>query len=132
MYLRFATSTKIDGSTAREGFFGAAYELKEQSATDPHALRQLEDLLAWFRQNLSIPPRFNRSKSKGFYRRTATQGISWFKPTAKEHLAKGFELATLLVGNGYPIEVLKSTNPGYVVYEDEYQLVAEPFSDTIS
>jgi hypothetical protein len=36
----------------------------------------------------------------------------------------------LLEENGYPVDVLKSKRLGYILFEDEYQIVAEPFSDT--
>lgn len=130
MFLRFVRSKFIDGTHAREGFFGAAYELKCQRDVDQHTLDQLEDTLAWFRQNLAIPPRFNLSRSKGFYRKATTQGLSWFKPTAKDHLERAFDLAALLAQHGHHVEIIKSSRLGYVVYEDEYQIVAEPFSDT--
>ncbi|RWN46688.1 MAG: hypothetical protein E5Y04_27165 [Mesorhizobium sp.] len=130
MFLRFVRSNAIKGTHAREGFFGAAYELRGQPDVDRHTLDQLEDRLAWFRQNLAIPPRFNLSRSKGFYRRETTQGLSWFKPTATEHLARAFDLAALLARHGHHVDVMKSSRLGYVVYEDEYQIVAEPFSDT--
>ncbi|ESY72229.1 hypothetical protein NKJ90_05330 [Mesorhizobium sp. M0051] len=130
MFLRFVRSKIIKGTHAREGFFGAAYELRGQPDVDRHTLDQLEDNLAWFRQNLAIPPRFNLSRSKGFYRRETTQGLSWFKPTATEHLARAFDLTGLLAHHGHHVEVMKSARLGYVVYEDEYQIVAEPFSDS--
>lgn len=43
--------------------------------------------LTRFEKNLETPTRFNRTKSKGFYRRT-TRGIAWFKDTASDHLAR--------------------------------------------
>lgn len=95
----------------------------------PETAKQLEDLLDWFRKNLSIPTSFTRTKSKGYYRRD-TFGISWFKPTSKQHIEQSFELIALLELNGYPIEILKTKRVGYVVYEDDVQIVAEPFSDT--
>ena len=58
--------------------------------------------------------------------------MSWFKPTAREHIAKAFELKSILDDNGYFIEVLKEDRIGFVVYEDEHQIVAEPFSETIT
>jgi hypothetical protein len=36
----------------------------------------------------------------------------------------------LLQENGYPIEIIRAERVGYIVYEDEQQVVAEPFSDT--
>ena len=119
MLLRFVRSTTVEGTKAREGFFAAAYELKEKSDTDPLVLERLDRLLGWFRQNLVVPARFNRSKSKGFYRRKNTRGLSWFKPDAQTHLSKAFELAELLLECGYDVEVLKSARPGYVIYEDD-------------
>ncbi|MEQ1954532.1 hypothetical protein [Mesorhizobium sp. CN2-181] len=131
MFHRFARSNRVDGMHAREGFFSAAYEIMDQPNLDRQTLDRLNESLLWFRQNLPVPARFNRSKSKGFYRKTATRGLSWFKPTAKEHLAKAFALAALLEENGHVVEVLRTSRPGYIVYEDEYQVVAEPFSDSL-
>lgn len=57
-------------------------------------------------------------------------GLSWFKPTAEQHIQKAHELAAILSELGFVIEILKTDRPGYIVYEDEFQIVAEPFSDT--
>jgi hypothetical protein len=57
------------------------------------------------------------------------RAISWFKDSATEHLARVRELVTILETHGVPVRMLKAQRVGYVVYEDEYQEVAEPFSD---
>lgn len=129
MYLRFVMARKVDGSAARAGFFVAAYELARRDEIDAETRRRAEEMLAWYRKHLPIPKRFNRTTSKGRSPRSGI-AISWFKPTAAEHLVKAHEMAALLSENGYPIDILKSSNPGYVTYEDDYQVVAEPFSDT--
>ncbi|MCJ8053514.1 hypothetical protein GB928_016755 [Shinella curvata] len=90
----------------------------------------MEGILAWFRVRLPIPERFNKSTSKGAWRSQATAGLSWFKEDAKPAIEKAFELVSLLADYGYPIEVLWTERPGFVVYEDEQQIVAEPFYDT--
>jgi hypothetical protein len=36
-----------------------------------------------------------------------------------------WEIASLLKECGIPVRMLRSTNPGKVVYEDEYQVVVE-------
>ncbi|MFT6426269.1 MAG: hypothetical protein ACJAYH_001966 [Celeribacter sp.] len=82
------------------------------------------------RDRSKVPERFSKSTSKGAADRDA-KGLSWFKPTAKEHIAKAFELKAILEENGYAIEVLKESRIGYVTFEDEFQIVAEPFSDTL-
>ena len=40
------------------------------------------------------------------------------------------ELAAMLDQHSLAVRVLTTSKPGYVVYEDEYQVLAEPFSDT--
>ena len=40
------------------------------------------------------------------------------------------QLVALLERNGVRILALRTKRPGYVVYEDDFQVVAEPFTDT--
>jgi hypothetical protein len=129
-YIRFVCNKKIYGSKAREGFFCAAYELQSNEFIDKIALSQVDECLSWFKLNLPIPDRFNRSASKGAWRRETTAGLSWFKEDAIIVIKKSFELANILRENGFAIEVLKTERPGYIFYEDEQQTVAEPFFDT--
>jgi hypothetical protein len=129
MFLRFVMQKPISGSGAREGIFAAAYNLKRSgrltSVDDDH----LTELLEWFKENLAVPTRFNRTTSKGYYRR-ATAGIAWFKSSATRHLERIHELAELLDRYDARSEIVKSERPGYVIYEDDAQIIAEPFRDT--
>ena len=109
-----------------EGVFGAAYELRDGTLISASDRQSLEDLLAWFKANLAIPARFNSSKSKGYYRRR-TAGRSWLKPTAGEHIVKMRALIVILENNGYQVSQIITDRPGYVVFEDDHQVVAEPF-----
>ena len=128
-FIRFVRPNSLKVSNAREGFFCAAYELKRRDVLDDNTSAYLLELLEWFTQNLRTPQKFNRSKSKGSeYRNTA--GLSWFKEGAAIFINRSYELVSLLQEHGYPIEVLRTERVGYIVYEDEYQVVAEPFSDT--
>lgn len=129
MFIRFVRPNKVETMAAREGFFCAAYEMRNDPDLNPHIADQLEVLLAWFRENLTIPVKFNKSKSKGSWRRDA-KGLSWFKEDATDAIRKSFELIRLLEESGYIVEIIRCERVGYVVYEDENQIVAEPFSDT--
>lgn len=130
-YIRFVRPKLIKDQASREGFFCAAYELRASVDIDHHIATQIDDLLMWFedQENLAKPHRFGRSTSRGHYRRN-TKGISWYKDTASAVIEKSFALVQLLADNGYPIEVIRTARPGYIIYEDEQQIVAEPFSDT--
>ncbi|WP_208350814.1 hypothetical protein [Pseudaestuariivita rosea] len=129
MYLRFVCADKVGGLAHRSGILTAAYELQHSSDLDQVTAERLEQLLEYFRSNVSVPERFNRTKSKGYYRRN-TKGLSWFKPDAHEPIAKAFELKSLLEENGLIIDIVRSDKVGYILYEDSVQVVAEPFSDT--
>ena len=83
--------------------------------------------MSWFKDNLAVPQRFNRSKSNGYYRRR-TAGISWLKPTATEHIDKMRALVAILENNGYyRVSEIPTERPGYVIFEDDHQVIAEPF-----
>ena len=126
MLLRFVLPHSHPDSGVEEGIFGAAYDLREGTLISTSDRLSLEGLLAWFSANLAIPQRFNSSKSKGYYRRK-TAGISWLKPKATEHIAKMRTLAAILEKNGYQVSQITTNRPGYVVFEDDHQVVAEPF-----
>jgi len=124
--LRFVLQRSHPDTGVEEGVFGAAYELRDGTVISASDRLSLEGLLAWFRANLAVPQRFNSSKSKGYYRRKAA-GISWLKPTAGEHIAQMRALVAILEGNGYRVSQITTDRPGYVVFEDDHQVVAEPF-----
>jgi hypothetical protein len=124
--VRFVLSRAHPDTSVEEGIFGAAYHLRDKVRTPVQDRELLEELLSWFSINLPIPERFNRTKSKGYYRKK-TAGISWLKPTALEHIAKMRALVVILENNGYHVSEVTTDRPGYVVFEDDYQIVAEPF-----
>jgi hypothetical protein len=130
VYLRFVYARTVEGLQSREGIFQAATSLAWDPETDAYSYERVQNLRNWFGNKLDVPERFSKSTSKGAADRDA-KGLSWFKPTAKEHIAKAFELKAILEENGYAIEVLKESRIGYVTFEDEFQIVAEPFSDTL-
>ena len=96
------------------------------TAADRETLREA---LAWFDAHLAEPTRFNRTSSKGHARRS-TKGIAWFRDTATDCIAQMHRLRRVLETNGYHVTMIREDRVGYVVYEDELQVVAEPFADT--
>lgn len=127
-YLRFALRRHNAKSGVRDGVFSCAYALRRDLETDSAALARLEPALDWLNENLPVPHRFSTSRSKGARDRN-NKGISWLKPEATTHIAMMHELASVLGECGHVVDVLSSTRPGYIVYEDAYQVVAEPFAD---
>jgi hypothetical protein len=56
-------------------------------------------------------------------------GIVLIQDTANEHIVQIRELIAILEKQEVYVKTLKTKRVGYVVYEDEYQIVAEPFAD---
>ena len=126
--LRFVLQQSHPDTGVADGIFSAAYELRDGTLAAIQDRELLQGLLSWFETNLAIPERFNRTKSKGYYRRN-TAGVSWIKPSAQEHIAKFRALVLILENNGYVVSQLTTTRPGYVIFEDDHQVIAEPFRD---
>ena len=84
-------------------------------------------IIDWLNDNLPKPEKFTRKRNDSHRRPRA---LSWIKDSAFEHLAKIRELAALVEARGIVVETIYTERPGYVVYEDEFQVVAEPFADT--
>ena len=130
IYIRFIVPKVIDpDSGVPSGVVAVAYDLVDEDKLAPDLLAQLRQSIAWIEKNLATPDRFNRTTSKGWYRRT-TRGISWLRMSASLHVAALRRLAELVAAAGYPTKELTAARVGYIVYEDEAQVVAEPFRDT--
>ena len=118
-YVRFVIGRKDEESHVEKGIFQAvAQALEWQSVTGSDA-DDLKDLRVWFNENLEKPTSFGRDKLR--------LGICWFKTDAAEHISRIWEMVQILERNGVYVKKLKTDKPGYVIYEDEWQLVAEPF-----
>jgi hypothetical protein len=125
MYLRFVVADIDEDSGKELGVFQAVFNLRYDGKLYPHEEEQHDLIREWFNNNLEKPTRFTASKPP-FYRRQP-KAISWFKDNAHEHIARVRELVTILQHHGVVVQMLKTDRVGYVVYEDAYQIVAEPF-----
>ena len=128
-YLRFVLSNRHPESGVEDGLFGLAHRLRDDTSLDRMDRETLRHVLAWFDEHLPEPSRFNRTTSKGHYRRK-TRGIAWFRDSATECLAQMHRLKEVLEANGHQVSTIQETRVGYLVYEDDLQVVAEPFADT--
>ena len=124
MFLRFAAHGPLHEATRRpRGLFQVGYQVLREGPLGGDELARLQEALGWFEQRLARPARLARSQKPG----AESKALSWFKPTAREHIAHARELAELL--RQAEVEIVMSTTraPGYIVYEDAHQVVAEPF-----
>jgi len=124
MFIRFVSGEIDMDSHVSAGLFCAAFNLLDEIDVIEDDYAALADLMGWFRLNLRGPFE-NRLRSPWRARRA----ISWFKPTAHAHLSRAWEMVTILERNNVPIRMIIAHSAGYILYEDEAQIFAEPFAD---
>jgi len=126
MYLRFVVSELDDDSNRELGVFHAIANLRAAGKLYSYEEIHHDLVRQWFNENLE-KPRF--TSSKGPFYRKQKKAISWFEDGAEEHLSRVRELVAILRNHGVIVHMLKTDRVGYVVYEDEYQIVAEAFNE---
>jgi hypothetical protein len=76
---------------------------------------------AWFHANMLDPVTVDASVyDRALYPRAA----AWFKPAAAAHLARIPGYLAILAAHDVGCEVLRTTTPGRITYEDPHQIIA--------
>ena len=91
--------------------------MKETDQLAEYEVAHIDEALRWLQENLPCPP----FTQKGFSR----QAVCWFKDSAQGMILKFRDLTWILEQHGYPVQMLKTTRPGMILYEDEFQVLAE-------
>ena|ERR1700690_1257648 len=128
MFLRFVTTDMHEESHQELGVFQAAFRLRDTDMLSDEEAMLFKEIREWFNENLDKPTRFTTAKPP--YYRKRQNGISWFKASAREHIGKIQEMVALLKHHDIPVRMIKTARPGYIVYEDDFQVVAVPFADS--
>jgi len=118
MYIRFETYEKNGEADSCLGVFHAAYILLRSGKLESHEFDSLLESLNWFEKNLVVPKVLDESGKQ--------RAISWFQPTAHEPIQRVRHIVTLLEEHEVPIRMVKTLEPGMIVHEDEWQVVAVP------
>jgi hypothetical protein len=124
MYIRFTTQFINPYGELQPGIFTALKYLRDDhSLTKDDDVLKLKYLTGWFNQNLEKPTRLSNGTSKN----NADISLSWFKDSAKQHIKKIQEFIDIAERYDLIIDRVFTKNPGYVVFEDEYQVSSVPF-----
>ena len=100
---------RATSSTSPEFLFSA------WSSFSPCVRRKLR---TWFSENLEKPTSFGPNKLR--------LGICWFKTGSAEHISRIREMVHILERNDAHVKKIRTDKPGYAIYEEEWQEVAEP------
>ena len=77
----------------------------------------------WFNAYLASP--FDYLPNSRWFDRA----ICWFKPTAREHLERAWDLVAILERNDMFVWTITSAQVGKVYYEDDVQVFAQPYRE---
>lgn len=117
MFVRFVVGTDGENHRWLTGIITEARLLRDRGQLAPYQAAWLEDTYAWLNDHLPCPP-FSTSN-------WGPEAVSWFKDTAEPSIKKMWEISTLLEDHGTAVRLLRSKNPGKVVYEDDFQIVVQ-------
>lgn len=106
------------------GLMTLAYRLLRSNDIAQGDESELQRLVHWMEIHIPIPSRFARKRNVSH---KETHGISWIKADAVEAVGHLHAIAGIVERYGYRIDVLRTDRPGYIVHEDDWQVVAEPF-----
>jgi hypothetical protein len=109
MFIRFVVGGDEEHHRLLTGLVTEARLLRDRGELAEYETERLEETYEWFNANLPCPP----YSSSGWSR----DAVSWFKDSAKESIQRMRELAVLLESNGFIVRMLRSENPGKVLYE---------------
>lgn len=123
MFIRFISAEIDEDSHVAAGLFCAASDLGESEGLPDYEFDALTELRDWFNEHMYSPfdylPRARRYEA----------AVCWFKPAAREHIARAWELVAILERNDVLIWTIKSQRVGYVHYEDDVQVFARPYDE---
>jgi hypothetical protein len=115
LFIRFVVGS--DGQHHREltGIVTEARFLRDRGDLSDDEASRLEDAYEWFNDHLPVPP-FAASD-------WPRDVVAWFKDDAHEEVQRMWDIVALLEDHGVQVRLLRSKNPGRVLYEDSRQVV---------
>ena len=117
MFIRFVVGGDGEHHRSLTGIITEARLLRDAGGLNQDQVCWLEDAYVWFNANLPVPP----FSSSDWPRDAATL----FRDDAGEPITKMWEIASLLKEHGVPVRMLRSTNPGKILYQDDFQIVVD-------
>jgi len=115
-FVRFVVGKDGQQAHRLDGLFTESGRLRDSGCLEPYQADWLDQIFTWFNAELPCPP-FRRD-------RIPVNGICWYRGSATRFISRMWDLAALLRDHGIPVRLLKTEDPGSILYEDPYQVVA--------
>jgi len=122
VYVRFVCFQQVKGQRNRLGLFQALDEARMSDHAASWGRAEVKATNDGFNHELDAPTTFSR----GGWRKPGQLALCWFKSAATDHIRRMFRLKQALEACGIHVEVLTTRDPGHILFEDDYQVAAEP------
>lgn len=117
MFVRFVVGGDAEDHRQLTGLVTEARLLRDHGRLTAAEEAHLQEVYDWLNSELPCPP----FSSAGWSR----NAVAWFKDSAAEPIRRFRVLAALLEQHDCRVRMLRSSNPGKVLYEDRFQVVVE-------
>lgn len=117
MFICFVVGADDENHRSLTGVITEARILRDDNKLNPYEEEWLEDIFDWLNSHLPHPP-----FSAGKFPRDA---VAWFKAESSGFINRMWDIVAIIENHDVSVRLLKSQNPGKVVYEDEYQILVE-------
>lgn len=118
MYIRFQGKRRNELSASKLGIFQLAFELRDEGDLTDYEESTLLANLAWLKMHLKSPKILKEDEHH--------RAIAWFHPRAQEPLKRIRAIKLVLEEHGYHIDQITTRDPGNIIYEDGFQVIAKP------
>ena len=121
MFIRFVVGADDEHHRLLTGIITEARLLRDDNKLEPYEEQRLEDLYGWLDTHLPCPP-----FSSGQFPQDA---VAWFKAGSSGFIARMWDIVAIIEDHDVPVRLLKSRNPGKILYEDEYQVLVKEWRE---
>jgi hypothetical protein len=117
VYVRFVVGADGENHRQLTGILTEARLLRDAGLLSAGESQRLEHAYDWFNTHVPVPP-FSTARWNG-------DVVSWFRANAGEAITRMWDVMAILRDHGVPTRMLRSRDPGKVVYDDDVQVVIE-------
>ncbi len=115
-YIRFQTSVLCPRAKLPLGVFHATGVLEDEGKIEDYFQDPLKESLQWFNKNLAVPRITTKDQ----------RCVFWFCADRQDFVARLWELVAILKEHEVEVRRVRTSDPGIIVYRDEYQVAAIP------
>ena len=115
-YVRIQGKELAENTMYAKGIFSMCWQLIQKDIMDPEDVGLFKEIDDWFAENLPWPPQCKNREPV----------VCWFKTENSDEMLRMIRPAMwLLERYHHPYFLVFTNDPGEIVYEDQYQIVAK-------